>query len=75
MQAQTSIREPGTCMTLPIACLLSAASVHTSISSGKERYLEGLRPHHAPIAYGGGLGYSDLPVEVVVSDRSYCHIA
>ena len=40
MQGQTSIRVPDTCMTLPLACLLSAASAHPSISTGKERDTE-----------------------------------
>ena len=40
MQAQTSIRVPDTSMTPPPACLLSAASAHTSISTGKERDTE-----------------------------------
>jgi toxin-antitoxin system PIN domain toxin len=44
MREQTSICMADTSMTLPLACLLSAASVHTSISTGKERDGESRRP-------------------------------
>ena len=39
-QAQTSIRVPDTSMTQLLVCLLSAASTHPSISTGKERDTE-----------------------------------
>jgi hypothetical protein len=40
MQAHALIRVQDTFMALPLACLLSAASAHSSIFTGKERDTE-----------------------------------
>jgi RHS repeat-associated protein len=56
MQAQTSIRVPDTSMTPPLACLLSAASIHRSISTGKERDAESGNDYFDARYYSSAVG-------------------
>jgi len=52
----TSIRVPDTSMTLPPACLLSAASAHPSISTGKERDAESGNDYFGARYYASAMG-------------------
>jgi RHS repeat-associated protein len=56
MQAQTSIRMPDTFMTPPVDCLLSAASAHPSISTGKERDAESGNDYFGARYYSSTMG-------------------
>src|SRR5271165_4062148 len=56
MQAQTSIRVSDTPMTLPRACLSSAASIHPSISTGKERDAESGNDYFGARYYASSMG-------------------
>ena len=56
MREQTSIRVPDASMTLPIACLLSAASAHPSISTGKERDTESGNDYFEARYYSSAMG-------------------
>ena len=56
VQAQTSIRVPDTSMTRSPACLLSAASAHTSISTGKERDTESGNDYFGARYYASSMG-------------------
>jgi RHS repeat-associated protein len=56
MQAQTSIRVPDTSTTLPLVCLLSAASAHPSISTGKERDTESGNDYFGARYFGSSMG-------------------
>lgn len=56
MQTQTSIRVPDTSMTPPPACLLSAASTHPSISTGKERDAESGNDYFGARYYASSMG-------------------
>ena len=56
MQAMTSIRLPATSMTLPPACLLSAAFANPSISTGKERDSESGNDYFDARYYSSAMG-------------------
>jgi RHS repeat-associated protein len=56
MQAQTSIRMLDTFMTPPVDCLLSAASAHPSISTGKERDAESGNDYFGARYYSSSMG-------------------
>jgi len=56
MQAMTSVRASGTSMTLPVACLFSAASGHLSISTGKERDAESGNDYFGARYYASTVG-------------------
>ncbi|MGA2049593.1 MAG: RHS repeat-associated core domain-containing protein [Terracidiphilus sp.] len=56
MQAQTSIRVPDTPMTVSLACVLSAASADTSISTGKERDTESGNDYFEARYYSSAMG-------------------
>ncbi len=56
MQAQTSIRVPDISMTEPLVCLLSAASLHPSISTGKERDAESGNDYFGARYYASSMG-------------------
>jgi RHS repeat-associated protein len=56
MQAQTSIRMLDTFMTPPVDCLLSAASAHSSISTGKERDAESGNDYFGARYYASTMG-------------------
>ena len=56
MQAKTSIRLPDTSMTLPPACLLSAAFANPSISTGKERDTESGNDYFGARYYASSMG-------------------
>jgi len=56
MQAMTSIRVPDTSMTLPPACLLSAAFANPSISTGKERDSESGNDYFGARYYASSMG-------------------
>ena len=56
MQAQTSIRVPDTSMTLPLVCLLGAASVQPSLSTGKERDAESGNDYFGARYYASTMG-------------------
>jgi len=56
MQAMTSIRLPDTSMTLPLACLLSAASVSPSRYTGKERDTESGNDYFGARYYASTMG-------------------
>ena len=72
MQAQTSIRVPDTFMTLPLACLLSAASAHPPISTGKERDAESGNDYFPARYYASSMGrfMSPDPSGLVFADPS-----
>ena len=56
MQTMLSIRVPDTSMTLPVACLFSEASAHTSISTGKERDTESGNDYFGARYYASSMG-------------------
>jgi RHS repeat-associated protein len=56
MQALISVRAADTSTTLPRACLLSAASAHPSISTGKERDTESGNDYFGARYYASGMG-------------------
>ena len=71
MQPLTAIRASDTSTTLPLACLLSAASAHPSISTGKQRDSESGNDYFGARYYSSdagrfltpdpsGLRYADL---------------
>jgi RHS repeat-associated protein len=56
MQAQTSIRTPDTTTTLSLARILSAASAHSSIFTGKERDTESGNDYFGARYYASSMG-------------------
>lgn len=56
MQLRASIRAPDTTMTPPLACLLSVASAHPSISTGKERDSESGNDYFEARYYSSAMG-------------------
>jgi RHS repeat-associated protein len=56
MQPLTAIRAPDISTTLPLACLLSSASAHPSISTGKERDSESGNDYFEARYYSSTMG-------------------